>query len=126
MALVTQWLRAGIEHPDGRTTAFRYAAGISLVQVGWLLRLVLAEAGGGGLARRRHGAFLWGYGHVGVFAALAAVGAGLEVAVEGTAHDLDVSAGSVAFAVCLPVACSHVLLWAVHGPLLSERSATRD
>lgn len=217
LALVTQWLRAGIEHPDGRTTAFRYAAGISLVQVGWLLRLVLAEmdvlpegslvpvllglvalelavprwaeaarrtswhphhiaerhglfsiiilgesvlatsvglraavetgdldwsvvsvaaAGlvllfalwwlyflepaGEGLAWRRHRAFLWGYGHFGVFAALAALGAGLEVAVEWTAHDLDVPVGTVAVAVCVPVACFHVFLWAVHMPLLSR------
>ena len=62
-----------------------------------------------------------GYGHFGVFAALAALGAGLEVAVEWTAHDLDVSAGSVAVAICLPVACFHVLLWAVHVPVLSRR-----
>src|SRR3954454_1205358 len=44
-ALVAQWLRAGIEHSESRRTAFRYAAGISMLQVGWLLRLVLAETG---------------------------------------------------------------------------------
>ncbi|TYP88987.1 low temperature requirement protein A [Blastococcus xanthinilyticus] len=217
LGLVAQWLRAGIEHPDGRATAFRYAAGISLVQVGWLLRLLLVETAvlpegsllpvflvlvalelavprwaeanrrtdwhphhiaeryglftiiilgesvlaastglraavesgdldwrvvsvavaalvllfalwwlyflepaGEGLARRRHAAFLWGYGHFGVFAALAAVGAGLEVALEWTAHHLDVSAGAVAAAVCLPVGSFLVLLWAVHVPLLSR------
>ncbi|ANP71726.1 low temperature requirement protein A [Cryobacterium arcticum] len=43
LALVVQWLRAGAEHPDGRTTAWRYAAGVSLVQLGWLARLALPE-----------------------------------------------------------------------------------
>ena len=38
IGLVAQWLRAAWEHPAGRSTALRYAAGISLVQVGWLLR----------------------------------------------------------------------------------------
>src|SRR3954454_1022101 len=40
MGLVAQWLRAGVEHPAGRRTAFRYAAGITVVQALWLLRLV--------------------------------------------------------------------------------------
>ena len=41
VGLVGQWLRAGVEHPDGRRTAFRYAIGISVVQVGWIVRLAL-------------------------------------------------------------------------------------
>lgn len=41
IGLVSQWVRAAIEHPDGRVTALRYAAGITLVQVGWLSRLAL-------------------------------------------------------------------------------------
>jgi len=43
LGLVSQWLRAGIEDPDCRSTAFRYAAGISLLQVGWVLRLFLVH-----------------------------------------------------------------------------------
>jgi low temperature requirement protein LtrA len=216
-ALVAQWLRAGIEHSESRRTAFRYAAGISMLQVGWLLRLVLAETGvlpessllpvflclvalelavprwaertrptswhahhiaerygllliillgesvlaaftglqaafaaGGlkwslvtvavaalvllfalwwlyflqpsasGLAKNREQSFLWGYGHYGIFAAAAAVGAGLEVAVEGAGHHLDVSAVGVGFAVAVPVAVFLVLLWAVHVPLVDR------
>jgi low temperature requirement protein LtrA len=210
-------LRAGIEHSESRRTAFRYAAGISMLQVGWLLRLVLAETGvlpessllpvflclvalelavprwaertrptswhphhiaerygllliillgesvlaaftglqaafaaGGlkwslvtvavaalvllfalwwlyflqpsasGLAKNREQSFLWGYGHYGIFAAAAAVGAGLEVAVEGAGHHLDVSAVGVGFAVAVPVAVFLVLLWAVHVPLVDR------
>ena len=45
IGLVAQWVRAGLEDPASRATAFRYAAGITVVQALWLLRLVLAEAG---------------------------------------------------------------------------------
>jgi len=41
VGLVAQWTRAGIENPDGRATALRYAAGITIVQLGWLVRLLL-------------------------------------------------------------------------------------
>jgi low temperature requirement protein LtrA len=216
LALVAQWLRAGLEDPVGRRTAFRYALGISIVQVGWIARLVLAEtgvlpeaallpvfiglvacelavprwaertrptswhphhiaeryglftiillgesvlaastgvqaasaAGGGvsrslvtialgglillfalwwlyflepagkGLAHRRDRSFVWGYGHYGIFAALAAVGAGLEVAVEYTGHHLEVSAITVGYAVAIPVSVFLVLLWGVHAPIV--------
>jgi low temperature requirement protein LtrA len=216
VGLVAQWLRAGLEEPVGRRTAFRYALGISIVQVGWIARLVLAETGvlpeasllpvfiglvacelavplwaertrptswhphhiaeryglfaiillgesvlaastgvqaastagagvsrsfvtvaigglillfalwwlyflepaGEGLARRRRLSFMWGYGHYGIFVALAAIGAGLEVAVEQTGHHLDVSEVTVGYAVAIPVGVFLVLLWAVHAPLV--------
>lgn len=35
-ALVTLWLRAAHHDPEGRTTARRYAAGVSLAMVGWV------------------------------------------------------------------------------------------
>jgi low temperature requirement protein LtrA len=221
VALVAQWLRAAREDPQGRGTALRYAAGISAVEVLWLLRqlaaelgvlgaaalvvvflvLVVAEltvpawaerssrrtswhphhiaeryalftiillgesvlavstgiadvlgsglhgslvvvAGAGlvllfalwwlydlepsadGLSTRRGRSFLWGYGHYGVFAALAALGAGLEVAVRqvGTHDGLDtVGAG---YAVAVPTAAFLVLLWVSHSPIL-PRSPVR-
>jgi low temperature requirement protein LtrA len=215
IGLVAQWVRAGVEHPAGRATAFRYATGISVVQALWLLRLLLAEtgvlpegsvvgvfaglvvlelavppwaerprsttwhahhiaeryglftiillgesvlaastgvaagfAGGGlgpafgtialgglvllfalwwlyflepsgrGLADNRRHSYLWGYGHYGIFASLAALGAGLEVAVAQTGHHLEVSAMVVAYAVAVPVGAFLVLLWAVHAPIV--------
>jgi low temperature requirement protein LtrA len=215
IGLVAQWVRAGIEHPAGRATAFRYAVGISAVQVLWLLRLGLAETGvlprvsfvpifavlvvlelavplwaertrptswhphhiaeryglftiillgesvlaastgvqagfsggglggglvtiafgglvllfglwwlyflepsGSGLADNRGASYLWGYGHYGIFASLAALGAGLEVAVEQTGHHLEVSALVVAYAVAIPVGAFLVLLWAVNTPIV--------
>jgi low temperature requirement protein LtrA len=215
IGLVAQWIRAGIEHPAGRATAFRYAAGIAAVQVLWLLRLALAEAGvlppaslvpvfaglvvlelavppwaertrstnwhphhiaeryglftiillgesvlaastgvqagfsegglggafvtialgglvllfalwwlyflepsGRGLADNRDRSYLWGYGHYGIFASLAALGAGLEVAVEQTGHHLKVPDVGVAYAVAIPVGAFLLLLWAVHAPIV--------
>ncbi|WP_394770689.1 low temperature requirement protein A [Lacisediminihabitans sp.] len=41
VGLVSQWIRAGVEHPQGRVTAFRYAGGVTLVQLGWVARLAL-------------------------------------------------------------------------------------
>jgi low temperature requirement protein LtrA len=218
IGLVAQWLRAAREDAASRRTALRYAAGISIVQVGWLARLVLAETGvlpeasllpvfvvlvalelavprwaervrptswhphhiaeryglfaiillgesvlaastgvhaalesgagvtgplvtvalaglillfalwwlyflepaGEGLAHRRERSFVWGYGHYGIFAALAAVGAGLEVAVEDTGHHLDVSGIGVGYAVATPVCVFLVLLWAVHAPVVRQ------
>ena len=66
----------------------------------------------------RDRSYLWGYGHYGIFAALAAVGAGLEVAVEQTGHHLEVSPVAVGYAVAMPVGVFLLLLWAVHAPIL--------
>ncbi|GAA3507894.1 low temperature requirement protein A [Streptosporangium album] len=217
MALVAQWLRAGLEDPVSRRTALRYAAGISLVQVGWLLRLVLQETGvlhtsfglpsficlvvlelavprwaerlrrtnwhphhiaeryglftiillgesvlaasrgvagaletgqisgpfvvisvsglvllfalwwlyflveaGEGLSDRRHRSYLWGYGHYGIFAALAALGAGLEVGVEQSGHEVHAPSLALGYAVAIPVGVFLTLLWAVNALVVAE------
>jgi low temperature requirement protein LtrA len=36
LALVAQWLRAARGHPEGRAGTLRYAAGITVVQLGWI------------------------------------------------------------------------------------------
>jgi low temperature requirement protein LtrA len=41
--LVALWIRASIDHPEGRTTALRYAVGVAVVQVGWVSRLLVPE-----------------------------------------------------------------------------------
>ena len=215
IGLVAQWIRAGIEDPTSRVTARRYALGISIAEVGWVLRLILDEAvvlprssllpifavlvlfelavprwsetsrpttwhphhiaeryglftiillgesvlaastgvdtvlrqrgvnaalvmiaAAGlillfalwwlyflvpcaeGLATRRDRSFLWGYGHYGIFAALAALGAGLEVAVEHTGQTVHASPFVVSYAVALPVSVFLVLLWALNAPVV--------
>jgi low temperature requirement protein LtrA len=46
VAMVAQWLRAASGDPAARPAALRYAAGITLLQVGWVLRLFLPEQAG--------------------------------------------------------------------------------
>jgi low temperature requirement protein LtrA len=211
VGLVALWIRAGVQHPAGTATAFRYAAGIAVVQALWIGRLALPDqgpwwlfpvlagldlavpiwasrtgetawhphhmaeryglftiillgesvlaattgvqgalAGGGlsgdlivisiaglvllfvlwwlyfsepageGLANHRELSYVWGYGHFGIFASLAAIGAGLEVAVETAGHHLEVGALVVAYAIAAPVALFLVLLWALHAPLVGR------
>jgi len=67
-------------------------------------------------AERLREAFAWGYGHFVVFAAAAAVGAGLAVAVDqATGHSqlTDLEAG---FAITTPVAVYLVAVWALRWP----------
>ena len=41
LALVAQWLRAAREDPAGRPVALRFAVGVGLVQMGWVVRLAI-------------------------------------------------------------------------------------
>ncbi|MFF1635808.1 low temperature requirement protein A [Leifsonia sp. NPDC058248] len=211
VGLVSQWVRAAVEHPEGRVTDLRYAIGISVVQLGWVSRLalpaewgwwtflilaaldlsvplwaertgktswhphhiaeryglftiiVLGEsvsasaigvqrslAAGGvsaslvtiaaaglallfalwwlyflepaaeGLTSRRGRSFYWGYGHYFVFASLAALGAGLEVAVQHGAGHTEMSDTAAEYAIAIPVAVFLFMLWVLHAPLVPE------
>jgi low temperature requirement protein LtrA len=75
---------------------------------------------GDGLSDRRHRSYLWGYGHYGIFATLAALGAGLEVAVKQTGHDLNASPLAICYAVAIPVGVFLILLWMVHASILAK------
>ncbi len=44
VALVSQWLRSASEEPVQRATSTRYAIGISLCMIGWLLLLVVPQS----------------------------------------------------------------------------------
>jgi low temperature requirement protein LtrA len=209
VGLVAQWVRAAIEHPAGRSTALRYAAAMSVLQIGWWAKLltpnwaipftlllialeisvppwaeragkiswhphhiaerfglftiivlgesVLAatiglklaldtggvswrlivvalsalvllfalwwlyflEPSGDGLEHHRDRSYLWGYGHYWIFASLAALGAGLEVAVSATLS-VHGEALTIGYAVAVPVSLFLVLLWALHVRLVVE------
>jgi low temperature requirement protein LtrA len=43
LAMVAQWLRAASDDPPRRRAALRFAVGITVVQVGWILRLGLSQ-----------------------------------------------------------------------------------
>jgi low temperature requirement protein LtrA len=46
VAMVAQWLRAARSDPRGRRVALRYAGAVTLVQVGWVVRLFLPRSWG--------------------------------------------------------------------------------
>ena len=43
LAMVSQWLRVAVSFEGGRRTALRFALGITVLQVGWVLRLALPD-----------------------------------------------------------------------------------
>jgi low temperature requirement protein LtrA len=220
LALVSQWLRAARSDPQRRPTAYRYAIGVTAVQVLWLLRLLIphdspllgpafvllallelavpvwAERAPGGpttyhphhiaeryglftiivlgeavlsatvafqsafeegegkyqtelislavsgivvvfslwwiyfdrsahrLITRLRTSLMWGYGHYFIFAAAAAVGAGIAVNVDYVTHHAEISRTTAAYAIAVPVAVYLLFVYVLHirphlsGPLL--------
>ncbi|WUH96015.1 low temperature requirement protein A [Streptomyces sp. NBC_00433] len=59
-------------------------------------------------------AFVWGYGHYAVLGSAAAIGAGIEVAVEQVTHHADISARAAGACVTVPTAIFMITVWAVH------------
>jgi low temperature requirement protein LtrA len=59
-------------------------------------------------------AFVWGYGHLPVFASAAALGAGLAVAVDGAAGHSALSPSGTGAAVAIPVAIFLLSMWLLH------------
>ncbi|MFD7591748.1 low temperature requirement protein A [Kitasatospora sp. NPDC059812] len=205
LAMVTQWLRAAAsEQGEARRVAVRYAVGIALCQVGWVVVVLLPDAvrpvviplgvlcelavpvvaelrmqtswhphhiaeryglftlivlgetvaaatvavqsavdeheelgrllpvAIGGLLicfaawwiyfarpvhehlRSNRQAFAWGYGHYLVFGAAAAIGTGLEVAVESAVHQAEISATAATATVTVPTALYLLTVWLLH------------
>lgn len=90
---------------------------VLLFALWWLYEL---EPSGAGLADRRTRSFLWGYGHYAIFAALAALGAGLEVAVRSDDSHGGSATLTEGYAVAIPTAVFLVLMWAVHATMASR------
>jgi low temperature requirement protein LtrA len=61
--------------------------------------------------------FLWGYGHYVVFAAVGALGAGLEVATESVLHEAHAGPRTAAYAVAVPVAVTLLVVGALQSRL---------
>ncbi|MFJ9608165.1 low temperature requirement protein A [Kitasatospora sp. NPDC101176] len=205
LAMVTQWLRAAAsEQGEARRVALRYALGITLCQIAWVVLLFLPDAArpyvipigvlaelavpvvaelrmqttwhphhiaeryglftlivlgetvaaatiavqsavdeheglgrllpvaAGGLLicfsawwiyfarsvhehlRSNRQAFAWGYGHYLVFGAAAAIGTGLEVAVESAVHKAEISATAATATVTVPTALYLFTVWLLH------------
>lgn len=99
---------------EGWTWSLTAVAGSGLVLMFALWWLYSLEPGGEALVVLRHRSYLWGYGHFGLFAALAALGAGLEVAVAQAGHHASIPPVTAGYAVAVPAAGFLVLLWVVH------------
>ncbi|WP_440709814.1 low temperature requirement protein A [Herbiconiux sp. YIM B11900] len=91
------------------------ACGLALLFGLWWVYFL--EPAHDGLERRRSRSFFWGYGHYWIFAALAAVGAGLEVGVDAIGHHVEAPTVVVAYAIALPVAVYLVMMWVLYRPL---------
>jgi low temperature requirement protein LtrA len=70
------------------------------------------------LARFRGRGFVWGYGHIVVFGALVATGAGLDVAAMATEGETRMAPGSVASAVVIPVVVLLLAFFALYSILI--------
>ncbi|WP_347256713.1 low temperature requirement protein A [Actinomadura sp. RB99] len=103
---------------SGRLIVIAGSGLVLLFALWWLYFLVPA---GEALSDGRRRSYRWGYGHYGVFASLAALGAGLEVAVGQTGHDAGASPLAACYAVAIPTALFVLLLWTVHTPLPGAR-----
>jgi low temperature requirement protein LtrA len=64
--------------------------------------------------RSNRQAFAWGYGHYVVFGSAAAIGAGLEVAVESAVHKAEISETAATATVTVPTAVYLVTVWFLH------------
>ncbi|GGO19458.1 low temperature requirement protein A [Micromonospora parathelypteridis] len=201
LAAVVHWSRAAAGDPTHRVAARRYAIGVTVVQLGWLSRLLLPDEGGvasfvllaladllvpavaerrgmtpwhpqhiteryglftlivlgeavlaisvaiqTGLDAGEHGlwslaaagavivfalwwlyfdrpieaparlpySLIWGYGHYLIFAAIAAVGAGLVVSVDVERHVAHISGITAGYAVATPIAVFLLTVWVLH------------
>ncbi|MFJ8646069.1 low temperature requirement protein A [Streptomyces sp. NPDC093546] len=112
IAAATVGVKTGVEENDALGELLPIAAGglLLIFAAWWVYFVVPADR----RLRSNREAFLWGYGHYGISASAAAIGAGIEVAVEqavGKAHVSDIAAAA---AVTLPSALFLLLVWALH------------
>ncbi|MBC2903880.1 low temperature requirement protein A [Streptomyces cupreus] len=87
------------------------AGGLLIIFSAWWIYFVVPIHGH---LRSKRQSFLWGYGHYVIFASAAAIGAGLEVAVEQAVGKAHISTLSASAAVTLPTALYLLTVWALH------------
>ncbi|KOG16200.1 low temperature requirement protein A [Streptomyces viridochromogenes] len=112
IAAATVAVKAGIDENDALGDLLPIAAGgLLIIFAAWWIYFVVPIHGH---LRSNKQAFLWGYGHYVVFAAAAAIGAGLEVAVEQAVGKAHISTLAASAAVTLPTALYLLTVWALH------------
>ncbi|MFB8755816.1 low temperature requirement protein A [Streptomyces nigra] len=112
IAAATVAVKTGIDENDALGELLPIAAGgLLIIFSAWWIYFVVPIHGH---LRSNRQSFLWGYGHYVVFASAAAIGAGLEVAVEQTLHEAHISTLAATAAVTLPTALYLLTVWALH------------
>ncbi|MDQ0749100.1 low temperature requirement protein LtrA [Streptomyces africanus] len=112
IAAATVAVKSGIDENDALGELLPIAAGgLLIIFAAWWVYFVVPIHDH---LRSNRQAFLWGYGHYLVFASAAAIGAGLEVAVEQTVGKAHISTLAASAAVTLPTALYLLTLWALH------------
>ncbi|MDX3576044.1 low temperature requirement protein A [Streptomyces sp. FL07-04A] len=112
IAAATVAVKSGIDENDALGELLPIAVGgLLIVFAAWWIYFVVPIHGH---LRTSGQAFLWGYGHYFVFASAAAIGAGLEVAVEQATGEAHLSTTAASSAVTLPTALFLSTVWVLH------------
>ncbi|MFF4039539.1 low temperature requirement protein A [Streptomyces sp. NPDC001816] len=112
IAAATVAVKSALDEHDALGELLPIAAGgLLIVFAAWWIYFVVPIHGH---LRSSRQAFLWGYGHYLIFASAAAIGAGLEVAVEQVVGKAHISTLSASAAVTLPTALYLLTVWALH------------
>ncbi|WP_327324205.1 low temperature requirement protein A [Streptomyces sp. NBC_01210] len=112
IAAATGAVKSGIDENDALGEVLPIAAGgLLIVFAAWWIYFVVPAHDR--LASNKQG-FLWGYGHYGIFASAAAIGAGIEVAVEQAVGKTHISTTAASAAVTVPSAVFMLLVWGLH------------
>lgn len=107
---------------EGITSPLVAVAVSGLVLLFTLWWLYFSEPAAEGLVKRRARSYIWGYGHSLLYASLAAIGAGLEVAVQAVTLHVEARPVTVVQALAFPVAIFLLLLWVLHAPIVDRVS----
>jgi low temperature requirement protein LtrA len=94
-------------------------AGVGLTFGCWWMYFVVPWAEP--LARHRERSFAFGYGHLLIFAPLAAMGGGLHVAAFSLEHEADIGTTATVLSVAIPVAIYVAIYYALYSVLMRER-----
>ncbi|MFI6879222.1 low temperature requirement protein A [Streptomyces sp. NPDC050400] len=121
IAAATVAVKSGVEENDALGEVLPIAAGgLLIVFAAWWIYFAVPIHDR--LASNRQG-FLWGYGHYFVFASAAAIGAGIEVAVEQAVGKAHISTTAASAAVTIPSAVFLLMVWALHARYFKEGAA---
>jgi low temperature requirement protein LtrA len=121
---VTFAVQEALEDAVSPSLVIASIAGLALLFALWWL--YFSEPAAEGLEKKRERYLFWNYGHYFLFAALAAVGAGIEIAVRSVTSDLEASELVVGYSLALPVALVVLLLWVLHAPMVEQVSIPRS